>query len=52
MPASGFLIAGMTGWAALALYYSDLPGEPLRLGLAVAFALGTLGPFLLLRDRA
>jgi hypothetical protein len=41
----------MTGWAALAIYYSDLPGEPLRLGLAAAFVLGTLGAFLFLRNR-
>jgi hypothetical protein len=45
------LIAGMTAWAALALYYSDLPGERLRLGLAAAFVLGTLGAFLFLRNR-
>jgi hypothetical protein len=45
------LIAGMTGWAALALYYSNLPGEALRLGLALAFVLGTVGAFLLLPDR-
>jgi Domain of unknown function (DUF4105) len=45
------LVAGMTGWAALAIYYSDLPGEPLRLGLAAAFVLGTLGAFLFLRNR-
>ena len=30
---------------------SDLRGEPLRLGLAAAFALGTLGAFLFLPDR-
>jgi Domain of unknown function (DUF4105) len=45
------LIAGMTAWAALAIYYSDLPGEPLRLGLAAAFALGALGAFLFLPHR-
>ncbi len=45
------LIAGMTGWAALAIYYSDLAGEPLRIGLAAAFALGTLGAFLFLPNR-
>jgi hypothetical protein len=28
------LIAGMTAWAALAIYYSELPAEPLPLGLA------------------
>ena len=45
------LIAGMTVWAALAIYYSNLGGEPLRLGLAAAFALGTLGAFLFLPNR-
>jgi Domain of unknown function (DUF4105) len=45
------VIAGMTGWAALAIYYSDLRGEPLRLGLAGAFALVTLGAFLFLPNR-
>ena len=44
-------IAGMTVWATLAIYYSDLPGERLRIGLAAAFALGTLGAFLFLRNR-
>jgi hypothetical protein len=38
-------------WAALAIYYSDLPGQPLRLGLAAGFALGTLGAFLFLSNR-
>jgi hypothetical protein len=47
----GLAVAGATIWAALAIYYSDLPGEPLRLGLAAAFALGTLGAFLFLRNR-
>jgi hypothetical protein len=45
------VIAGMTAWAALAIYYSELAGEPLRLGLAAAFALGTLAAFLFLPDR-
>ncbi len=45
------LVAGMTGWAALAIYYSDLPGARLRLGLAAAFVLGTLVAFLFLRNR-
>jgi hypothetical protein len=42
------LIAGMTAWAALAIYYSGMAGERLRLGLATVFALGTLGAFLFL----
>jgi hypothetical protein len=45
------LIAGLTGWAMLAIYYSDMPGEPLRVGLAVTFALAVVGLFLLLRAR-
>ena len=47
----GLVVIGMTAWAALALYHSDLPGETLRLGLAVAFVLATLGAFLFLRNR-
>jgi Domain of unknown function (DUF4105) len=47
----GLAVAGATVWGALAIYYSDLPGEPLRIGLAAAFALGTLGAFLFLPDR-
>jgi Domain of unknown function (DUF4105) len=47
----GLAVAGATIWAALTIYYSDLPGESLRLGLAAAFALGTLGSFLFLRNR-
>jgi Domain of unknown function (DUF4105) len=46
-----FLVGGMTAWAALAIYYSDLAGEPVRVGLAAAFALGTLLAFALLRNR-
>ena len=46
-----FVVAGATIWTALALYYSDLPGEPLRIGLAAAFVLVTLGIFVLLGRR-
>lgn len=49
--ALGLIVVGITAWAVLAIYYSDLPGAPLRLGLAAAFALGTLGAFLFLRNR-
>jgi hypothetical protein len=38
----GVVLAAMSGWGALALYYSDLPGHSLRSGLAVAFALAGL----------
>jgi hypothetical protein len=47
----GLAVAGATIWGALALYYLDLPSERLRLGLAGAFALGTLGAFLFLPNR-
>jgi len=47
----GLLVAGATLWGALAIYYSDLPGEPLRIGLAAAFGLGTVAAFLLLPGR-
>jgi hypothetical protein len=47
----GLAVTGATLWGALAIYYSPLPGAPLRLGLAAAFALGTAGAFLFLRDR-
>ncbi|MGH6895788.1 MAG: DUF4105 domain-containing protein [Geminicoccaceae bacterium] len=47
----GLAVAGATVWGALAIYYSDLGGEPVRLGLAAAFALGTLLAFVLLRNR-
>jgi hypothetical protein len=49
--ALGLAVASATIWAALAIYYSDLAGERLRLGLATAFALGTLGAFLFLSNR-
>jgi Domain of unknown function (DUF4105) len=47
----GLAVAGATVWGALALYYSELAGEPVRIGLAAAFALGTLAAFGLLRNR-
>jgi Domain of unknown function (DUF4105) len=45
------LLGGMTAWAALAIYYSNLPGAPLRLGVSAVFALGALGTFLFLPNR-
>jgi hypothetical protein len=45
----GLMVTGATIWGALALYYAGPPGEPLRLGLAGAFVLGTLAGFLFLR---
>ena len=47
----GLAVAGATVWGALALYYSDLPGEPLRIGLAAAFGLGTVLASVCLRSR-
>jgi Domain of unknown function (DUF4105) len=47
----GVLVAAATAWAALAVYYSDLAGEPLRLALAAAIVLGTIAAFLLLPNR-
>jgi hypothetical protein len=44
-------VALMTGWGALAIYYSDLAAEPLRLGLACGFALAAALAFLLLPNR-
>ena len=49
---AGLLVVGvMTAWCALAIYYSDLPGESLRLGLATGFALAAALAFLLLPNR-
>jgi uncharacterized protein DUF4105 len=44
-------VAGATLWGSLALFYSDLPGEWLRIGVAAAFGLGTLLAFLCLKNR-
>jgi len=51
MTSLGVAVAGATIWAALAIYFSHPPGGALRLGLAAAFPLGTLGAFLFLRNR-
>jgi hypothetical protein len=48
---SGVLVAGMTAWASLAIYYSDLQGDSVRAGLAGLFALSTLSAFLILPRR-
>ena len=48
----GLVVAGMTAWASLAIYYSDLPGAYLRAGLAGIFALATGAAFLLRPRRA
>ncbi len=41
----------MTGWATLAIYWSDLPGDWLRTGLAGGFALATVLAFIFLPNR-
>ena len=46
-----FVVILMTGWSMLAIYYSDLPGESLRTGLAIGFALAAALAFLLLPNR-
>jgi hypothetical protein len=45
------VVALMTTWATLALYYSNLPGEYLRPGLAGLLVLDTVGAFLVLPKR-
>ena len=45
------VVAMMTGWASLAIYYSNLSGESVRTALAGIFALGTVCAFILLRNR-
>ena len=49
--AVGLIVAGMTGWAALAIFYSDLPSPRLRTALAWAFAGATVLAFALLPRR-
>jgi len=41
----GLIVAGMTGWAAFAIFYSDLPSARLRTALAWAFAGATVLAF-------
>jgi hypothetical protein len=47
----GVILLGMTAWAALAIYYSNLSSPALRTGLSVTFALGSVAGFLFLRPR-
>ena len=44
-------VALMTAWAALAVYWSDIPGQTLRLVLAAGVVLATLAAFGLTRRR-
>lgn len=45
------VVALMTTWATLAIYYSNLPGEYLRLVLAALLPLATIAAFLVLPNR-
>jgi hypothetical protein len=45
------IIAGMTAWASLAIYYSNLSGETLRTELAIGFAACTAAAFLFIKRR-
>lgn len=45
------VVAALTGWCVLALYYSNLPGQALRTGAAVVFGVGTVLAFACLRRR-
>lgn len=45
------IIAGMTAWASLAIYYSNLSGNDLRLGIAIGFAACTTASFLFIKKR-
>jgi hypothetical protein len=49
---AGVLAVGLlVAWCALAIYYSDLPGESLRTGLAVGFAAAAGLAFIVLPNR-
>ena len=45
------IVAMMTGWATMAIYYSDLAGQSVRAALAGIFGLATMCAFLFLRNR-
>ena len=47
----GLIVSAMTAWAAGAIYYSPIPGDAVRLGLAGLVVLATALAFLLTRDR-
>jgi len=47
----GVVVAVMTAWAALAVFYSDLSGEILRAGLAAGLVLATLLAFAIFPNR-
>ncbi len=45
------LVAGMTAWATLFLWLSNVPGAPLRVAMAGLFAIGTVASFAFLKRR-
>ncbi|MHC4955631.1 MAG: Lnb N-terminal periplasmic domain-containing protein [Planctomycetota bacterium] len=45
------LVAGMTAWGTLFLWFSNLPGGVLRAAMAGAFAIGTVASFACLKRR-
>lgn len=47
----GPIVLLMVTWASFAIYYSNLPWEPVRVGLAWTFFIGTLGAFAFLSRR-
>lgn len=47
----GPILLVMVTWGSLAIYFSNLPWEPVRLGLAVVFAIAALGAFAFLPRR-
>src|SRR3954468_1756716 len=51
VPLVVLLVAGMTVWGTVFLWWSNLPGAPLRAALAAAFAAGTCAVFVFLKKR-
>jgi len=45
------IIAGLTAWASLAIYYSNLSGESVRTGIAIGFSACAVVAFLLFKNR-
>jgi hypothetical protein len=45
------IITGMTAWSSLAIYYSNLPNESVRAGIAIGLAVCTAAAFLLFKKR-
>lgn len=45
------VLLGMVAWGSFAIYYSDLPWTPVRHGLSILFALGSILALLFIRPR-